>query len=88
MEDPLKQLVILLATPQRKPKYFCLFYKKSNRNCFNRNQYWLIYVLPKAPKVNNKPADTFLASVGIDGLVVQNDFHYLFWFKTITISTP
>lgn len=43
----------------------------------------MIYVLPKKPKADKKPDDTFLAPVGVDSLVVEDKHHYLFWFKTV-----
>ncbi|XP_054280040.1 uncharacterized protein CG3556 [Macrosteles quadrilineatus] len=45
--------------------------------------YWLLYRLPSLPDLNNPPGNQLVAPTGVDDLVVQDNEHYLFWYKKL-----
>ncbi|CRK96590.1 CLUMA_CG009962, isoform A [Clunio marinus] len=50
------------------------------------SQYWLIYNLPWSPKKNNPPGINDLSPVGVDDIVVNLGYHYLFWYRTVNVE--
>ncbi|XP_073831331.1 uncharacterized protein CG3556-like [Musca autumnalis] len=49
------------------------------------NIFWMLYDLPQFPNKNKKPGNEYLSPVGVDGLIVENDKHYLFWLKEVNL---
>lgn len=45
--------------------------------------YWLLYRLPELPDPLSPPANQLVAPVGVDGLVIEDGDHYLFWYKKL-----
>lgn len=45
--------------------------------------YWLLYRLPDVPDPLAPPANQLVAPVGVDGLLVDDGDHYLFWYKKL-----
>ncbi|CRK96592.1 CLUMA_CG010055, isoform A [Clunio marinus] len=51
------------------------------------SQFWMIYNLPFVPNTGNPPGDEYLSPVGVDLIEVQDGYHYLFWYRTVDLST-
>jgi hypothetical protein len=47
------------------------------------NKYWMLYELKDKPKVNAKPGAALRAQFGVDGLIVKDNYNYLFWLQTV-----
>ncbi|GJQ83466.1 hypothetical protein Trydic_g8591 [Trypoxylus dichotomus] len=47
--------------------------------------YWMIYILPAKPRKDIPPTDNELSPVGVDGINVQKDAHYLFWYRYVKV---
>ncbi|KRT83552.1 hypothetical protein AMK59_3333, partial [Oryctes borbonicus] len=45
--------------------------------------YWMIYILPRRPRKDSPPTDKDLSPVGVDSIEVQENKHYLFWYKYV-----
>lgn len=45
--------------------------------------YWLLYRLPELPDPQAPPGNHLVAPVGVDGLLIEEGDHYLFWYKKL-----
>lgn len=45
--------------------------------------YWLLYRLPSLPDPSNPPGNQLVAPTGVDDLIIQDNEHYLFWYKKL-----
>ncbi|XP_037935136.1 uncharacterized protein CG3556-like [Teleopsis dalmanni] len=45
--------------------------------------YWLLYRLTELPDPNNAPGNQLIAPVGVDELMVEDNEHYLYWYKKL-----
>ncbi|XP_031635116.1 uncharacterized protein CG3556 [Contarinia nasturtii] len=48
-----------------------------------RFNYWLLYKLPDMPDINKLPENKFINSIGVDEMIVENNYHYLYWYKKL-----
>ncbi|XP_023026717.2 uncharacterized protein CG3556 [Leptinotarsa decemlineata] len=46
-----------------------------------KNIFWFIYNLKEMPDPNSPPSDDLLSPVGVDGLMIEKGYHYLFWYR-------
>lgn len=49
----------------------------------SRYHYWLLYQVPTLPEPASPPGNNFVTPVGVDGLIVEDGDHYLFWYKKL-----
>ncbi|XP_033607650.1 uncharacterized protein CG3556 isoform X2 [Cryptotermes secundus] len=45
--------------------------------------YWLLYQVPSLPDPASPPGNNLITPVGVDGLIVEDGDHYLFWYKKL-----
>ncbi|XP_067015294.1 uncharacterized protein CG3556 [Anabrus simplex] len=45
--------------------------------------FWLLYQTPELPEPSNPPGNQLITPVGVDGLLVDEGNHYLFWYKKL-----
>ncbi|KDR09560.1 uncharacterized protein CG3556 [Zootermopsis nevadensis] len=53
---------------------------KEEPSCYH---YWLLYQVPTLPEPASPPGNNLVTPVGVDGLVVEDGDHYLFWYKKL-----